>query len=149
MCQIQAYQSLRATYPACHPRTSMVKTRDWHFHIQGKRLSSSCGLLFQISRSLPVIDKDCQLRDLTPEELLCNTWHTRHSHCRQHAIWEQCVCPVCRRVELQSWDIKSSPGPIQRAKWEISWNNKAAYGKASEEGRDMHLALLAYRNTPI
>ena len=149
MCQIQACQSLRASYPACHPRASMVKTRDWNFHIQGERLSSRCGLLFQMSRRLPVIHKDCKPRDLTPENLLWNPWQTRHSHCRQHAILEQWVCSVFRRVELRSWDIKSSPGPIQWEKWEISWNNKAANEKASEEGRDMHLALLAYRNRPI
>ena len=63
----QACQFLRITYPSCYPRTSMVKTRDGHLHMQGKGLSSSRRLLFQITRSLLVIDENCKLCDLTPE----------------------------------------------------------------------------------
>ena len=97
----QACQFLRVTYPSCYPRTSMVKTRDGHLHIQGKGLSSSCRLLFQITRSLPVIEENCKLCDLTPEDLLCKTWYSWPCHCRQHTIWEQWVCQVCRIAGLQ------------------------------------------------
>lgn len=40
------------------------------------RLSFSRGLLFQISKGLPVTNEDCKLRFLTPEDLLCEAWHT-------------------------------------------------------------------------
>ena len=72
----QTCQFLRVTYRSCYPRTSMVKTRDGDVHIQGKGLSSSCKLLFQITRSLLVIDENCKLCDLTPEDLLCKTWYS-------------------------------------------------------------------------
>lgn len=97
----QACQFLRATYPSCYPRTSMAETRDGHLHIQGTGLSSSYRLLFQITRSLLVIDENCMLRDLTPQDLLCETWYSWPCHCRQHTIWEQWVCQVCRIAGLQ------------------------------------------------
>ena len=54
----QACQFLQATYPSCYPRTSMVKIRDGHLHIQGTGLSSSCRLLFQIIYTIDrVIDR--------------------------------------------------------------------------------------------